>query len=347
MRSVFFIVTGFMLLVSAMTARADELSIFIWSEYIDPELVEAFEKDTGTKVNISLYESTEQMLAKLQAAGGTRQFDIIVASNEALESMVALKLVQAIDASKVPNAAGVMKQFNKPVYDPQGEFSVPYQWGTVGLMWDSEKVKVDDAPSWNVIFGGNAPGTFVLLDTLRDQIGVALKHLGHSANSQDPDQVKAAGKLVLDAKKSDKCVGFDGSVGGKNKVLAGQAALAVVYNGEALRAQEEKESIAFAVPKEGGLLWVDLMLLSSGAKNPDAAHKFMNYILDPEVNAKLSDFNFFATPVKKSLELIDPEARANPAIYPDDETMDRMEFLQDVGDATRLYDEIWTAVKSR
>ncbi len=343
---VFAVVAGGMLL-SSLKASAAELNLFIWSEYIDPELVEAFEKETGVKVNISLFESTEQMMSKLQAAGGTRQFDIVVASNESLQAMIALKLVQPIDAGKVPNLAGVKKQFKNAPYDPQGKFAVPYQWGTVGLMWDSEKVTLDDTPSWSVIFGGDAPGSFILIDTLRDQMGVALKHLGHSANSTKPDDVKAAGKLILDAKKSPKCVGFDGSVGGKNKILAGQAALAVVYNGEALRAQEEKESVKFAVPKEGGLLWIDLMLLTAGAKNPDAAHQFMNFLLDPANNAKLSDFNMFATPIEKSLELIDEEARTNPAIYPDDETMGRMEFLQDVGEATRLYDEVWTAVKSR
>jgi spermidine/putrescine transport system substrate-binding protein len=326
---------------------AQELNLFIWSEYIDPELVEAFEQQTGAKVNISLFESTEQMMAKLQAAGGTRQFDLVVASNESLKAMIELKLVQPIDASKIPNLAGVMKQFRNAPYDPEGRFAVPYQWGTVGLMWDSEKITLDDDVSWQVIFGGDAPGSFILLDTLRDQIGVALKFLGHSANSTDLDEVRAAGRLVLDAKKSPRCVGFDGSVGGKNKVLAGQAALAVVYNGEALRAQEEKDSIRFDVPSEGGLLWVDLMLVTSGARNVDTAHQFMNFILDPANNAKLSDFNMFATPVEKSLELIDEEARTNGMIYPDEETMARMEFLQDVGAATRLYDEIWTAVKSR
>lgn len=333
--------------LSPMTLLAQELNLFIWSEYLDPELVEKFEKETGAKVNISLFESTEQMMAKLQAPGGTRQFDLVVASNESLKAMVELMLVQPIDASKVPNLAGVKPQFKNPAYDPKGQYAAPYQWGTVGLMWDSDKVKLDDNPSWGVIFGGDAPGPFILIDTLRDQMGVALKFLGHSANSNKPDEVKAAGKLILDAKNSPRCVGFDGSVGGKNKVLAGQAALAVVYNGEALRAQEEKESIAFAVPKEGGLLWVDLMLLTAKAKNVDTAHQFMNFILDPANNAQLSNFNYFATPVEKSMEMIEAEARENPAIYPDAETMGRMEFLQDVGEATRLYDEVWTAVKSR
>lgn len=334
------------LLVSPGQAQQKQLNLLIWSEYLDPELVEAFEQAHDCKVNIALYEATEEMMAKLQAAGGTRQFDVIVASNESLKAMKQLKLIAAIDRSKVPNLAGVMPQFANASYDPEGSYGVPYQWGTVGLMWDSEKVQLEEAPSWKAVLVEPA-GPFVLVDVMRDQLGVVLKYLGHSANSTDESAIREAGRVLLSAKQNSRCLGFDGSVGGKNKVLAGQAALAVVYNGEALRAQEEKESIAFAVPREGGLLWIDLMLLSSGAKNPELAHQFMNFILEPANNAKLSDFNLFATPVKASLDLIDPEARKNPAIYPDDETMGRMEFLSDVGPATRLYDQVWTAVKSR
>jgi spermidine/putrescine transport system substrate-binding protein len=329
---------------------ASTLSVFIWSEYIDPELVEQFEKDTGIKLELSLYEATEDMLAKLQAPGGEGQFDLVVVSNEAVKSMIELGLVQKLNKSKLPNYEGVMKKFRHQVYDPEELFTAPYQWGTTGLMWDASKVQLGDSPSWALVLGAtaaNAPGRFILLDTLRDQIGAALKFQGHSVNTTTPEQVKQAGRLILQGKQSPKCVGFDGSVGGKNKVLAGSADIAVVYNGEALRAQEEKDTIAYAVPKEGSMLWVDLMVLCKGAKHVDEAHRFIDFILDAKVNAKLSNFNFFATPVKASLDLIDKEARENPAIYPSDEVLDRMEFLQDVGASTPLYEEVWTAIKSR
>ena len=334
-------------LAVAVPALAAEVNLFIWSEYIDPELVTKFEEQTGHKVNISLFEATEEMMAKLQAAGGAAQYDIVVAPNESIKALVELKLIQKVDRAKLPNLAGVKPQFKSPGYDPAGEYSVPYQWGTVGVMWNSKNVQLESPISWSVVLGENPPAKFVLIDTLRDQLGAALKFRGHGASTTDADEIRDAGKLVLAAKKQDNCVGFDGSVGGKNKVLAGNADVAVVYNGEALRAQEENEAMAFEVPKEGSMLWVDLMVLTAGSRNAEAAHQFMNFILDPANNAQLSNFNLFATPIEAAMPLIDEETRTNPAIYPPAEVLERMEFLQDVGDATRLYDQVWTAVKSR
>lgn len=324
-----------------------QINVLMWSEYIDREMLPDFEKRTGMKVRIDEYEATEDMMAKLQQAGGTEQYDVVIASDHAIPVMAKLGLIQAIDAARVPNAKHVSERFRKPPYDSQGRFSLPYQWGTVGLMYRKDRVK-DFEPSWAAIFEADRqPGPFVLIDSMRDMLAASLKYDGKSINTRKPEEVKAAGERILAAKKSAHLIGFEPGVGGKNKVVSGDAVLAIVYSGDAIRATEEDENVAFALPKEGTIIWVDAMTIPAKARNLEGGYTFMNWILDPETGAKLSNFNRYATPNEASLPLINKEDRENPCIYPDEKLLGAMEYLEDIGEDTRLYDEVWTTVKSR
>lgn len=323
------------------------LTVYMWSEYIDPSIPGEFEKTTGRKVRIDVYESTEEMEAKLRQSAGAGQYDVVVASDHEIPVLVKLGLIQPLDLDKIPNRANLDGRFKSPGYDPDSRYSLPYQWGSMGLMYRRDRIPELEA-SWGVLFQGNGPaGPFVLIDSVRDMLAAALKHGGHSVNSRDPQAVRAAGERVLAAKNHPRCLGFAGGVGGKNKVVSGDATLAVVYNGDALRAIEEEPNAAFVIPREGSIIWVDAMTITAGTRQADAAHAFINYILDPAVGAKLSNFNRYATPNAAALPLIDPEDRANPAIYPPEELMAKLEYLEELGEATRLYDEVWTSVKSR
>ncbi len=331
----------------AATQAGAQVVVYMYSEYIDPEIPKAFQKETGIKVRIDVYEAAEEMMAKLQQAGGVGQYDVIVATNETVPTMAKLKLIQPIDATKVPNAKNIAPRFKSPPYDPGNTYSLPYQWGTVGLAYRKDKIAKME-PSWAMVFdAAKQPGTFVLIDSLRDMIGAALKFQGKSVNSRNAEEVKKAGELILAAKKSPKALGFEGGVGGKNKVAAGQAVMAIVYNGDAIRTMEEEKNLGYVVPKEGTILWVDSMVVPAKAPHAEAAHRFMNYILDAKVGAQLSNFNRYATPNAASLPLIKKEDRENPAIYPSDDDVKKMEFLEDLGSQTPLYDEVWTSVKSR
>jgi spermidine/putrescine transport system substrate-binding protein len=336
-----------LMLPSCSRTQTPEVTVYMFSEYTYPELPAEFAKATGIRLRIVPYEATEEMMAKLQQAGGDSQYDVVVMSDHAITTLSKLGLLQPLDLSKVPNAANVMERFRKPPFDPEGRYSLPYQWGTNGLMYRKDKLPNLDK-SWAVVFDpAREPGPFVLMDSMRDTLGAALKYLGYSVNSTNPDELKAAGELVLKAKHSDKCLGFEGGVGGKNRVLAGTAALAMVYNGDCVRAMDEDPNAAFMLPREGSIIWTDAMTVPAHAPHPDYAYKFINFILDPEVGARLSNFNRYATPNQASLPLINPADRANPAIYPTEEEMKSLEYLKDVGSDTRLYDEVWTAVKSR
>jgi len=323
------------------------VTVYMYSEYIDPELPKEFERQTGLPVQIDVYENTEEMMAKLQTAGGASQYDVVVVSDHAIPVLAKLGLLQPLDAAEIPNAKNVDAQFANPPYDPGNKFSLPYQWGTVGLMYRKDKVAQAEL-SWALMLDPEKqPGPFVLIDSMRDMLGVGLKWLGHSVNSRKPEELKAAGEAILKAKKSAKCLGFEGGVGGKNKVADASAALAIVYSGDAIKACGEDGHLAYALPKEGSIVWVDAMTVPAKAPNAEGGHKFINFILDARVGARLSDFNRYATPNAASLPLIQKEDRESPAIYPAAAEVKKLEYIEDVGEATRLYDEVWTAVKAR
>ncbi len=326
---------------------ADEIRVYMWSEYIDPAIPEEFEKATGIPVRIDVYEDTETMIAKLQHQSGDRVYDVVVASDHAIPVLAKFGLIRELDLAKIPNAANVGPRFQNPPYDPEGKYSLPYQWGTVGLVYRKDRIP-DFEPTWALLFDpARQPEGFVLIDSMRDMMSVGLKSLGDSINSTDPEEVKAAGDLILEAKKSPKCLGFEGGVGGKNKVAGGMASLAVVYSGDALRAREEDPQLAYAIPEEGSVVWVDGMTVTAHAPNPDGAYRFISYILDPDVGAQLSNWTQYGTPNRAAIPMIDEAMRNDPAIYPPDEVMQKLEYIQDVGNDTRLYDEVWRAVKSR
>ncbi len=331
---------------AAAPGKGNEITVYMYSEYIDPEIPAEFEKQTGIKVKIDLYEATEEMEAKLRA-GGTSQYDMVVMTDHAIPVFAKQGLIQPLDMSKIPNRKNLAPRFQNPPFDPENKFSLAYQWGTMGLIYRKDQAAGFE-PTWASIFDpAKQPATFVLIDSMRDMMASALKFQGKSINSRNPEELKAAGELILAAKKSPKCLGFEGGVGGKNKVVAGGAAAAVVYNGDAVRGIEEEAKSDFVVPREGTLIWVDAMVIPSKAPHAAEAHAFINYILDAKVGAQLSNFNRYATPNAASESLVNPDDRKSPVIYPGEEDIKKMEYLEDVGDDTRLYDEVWTSVKSR
>ncbi|WP_299430356.1 spermidine/putrescine ABC transporter substrate-binding protein [uncultured Meiothermus sp.] len=325
-------------------AQQREMRLFIWSEYMDPAIIKAFEQRFNVRVRIDLYESNEDMLAKLQA-GGVSQYDVIVPGDYIIPTLIQLRLIQPLDKSKIPNIRNLEPQFANPPFDPGNRFSVAYQWGMSGLMY--RKDRVPTPTSWSVILGPGANQPFVMMDSIREMMGAALRFQGRSINSRNAAEVRAAGQVLLNAKRNPRFLGFEGGVGAKNRLVAGTATYAVVYNGDALRAAAENPNVGFVVPREGAALFLDNLAIPARAPNPEAAHQFINFILDARIGAQLSNFNRYATPNRASLPFITPADRRNPAIYPDAATMKKLEFVLDLGRDTRLYDEVWTAVKAR
>jgi len=323
-------------------ARAGKtLSVFIWSEYIDPELVERFEKEQKLKVVLDTYENTETMMSKVASAGG--QYDVVVMSDHAVRTMIKQGLLAPLDLSNIPNAGNVGSRFREPAYDPGSRHSLPYQWGTMGLIYRTDKLP-DFQASWATILDPKAqPGPVVLLDSMRDLMGAALLLDGHSPNTRDAGELSQAGKR-LEAARTSRLLGFYGSPDSADKVISGDAWVGIAYNGDALVKLDEDTD--FVLPAEGTIVWVDAMTIPAGSKNSEQAHAFLNFILDPEVGAALSNYIAYATPNQASLPLVDQEMREDPRIYPSEEELASSAMLEDVEEATTLYDQIWTRVKA-
>jgi spermidine/putrescine transport system substrate-binding protein len=339
------ILTLFLTVFAAGLARAEEarLNLFIWSEYIDPQIIKTFEEQNHCKVNVDLYEDAESMLAKIQG-GGDSLYDVVVPPDYMVSVMTHLNLLAPLRHENIPNLTNLDEKFASPPFDPGNKFTAAYQWGTVGIYLRPGDKAVDE--SWGMLFDpAKQPGPFVLIDSVRDLFSAALKYKGYSLNSVNPKELIEARDLILAAKK--RCLSFEASVAGENKVLAKQAVAAIVYSGEGARGMSDDPHTRYFIPREGSQIWLDNMAVLAHAPHRDLAEKFINHILDAKNGALLSNYMKFATPNRAARKYIKPELLANPAIYPPPETMSKLEFLRDLGAGTKLYDELWTQIKAQ
>jgi spermidine/putrescine transport system substrate-binding protein len=337
-----------LLVLGPMATSAEELRVYTWSEYMDEEKMPAdFEAAYGIKVRLDIYENNEEMVAKLQA-GGAGQYDIIVPSDYIMPVLINQKLIQPLDHEKLPNLKNLKPRFRQIGYDPGNRYSIAYQWGTVGLMYRKDRVDASAVGSWSLLFDADKqPGPFWLIDGVREMMGIALVYLGNDFNSTRPADLKAAADLLVATKQSKNCLGFKGGVGGKNDVVAGTAVAAIVYNGDAIQSiSQDPEHLGFVVPAEGSEIWLDLMAIPSRAPHPDAAHKWINWILSAKVGAELSNYNQYATPNAAAEAFINKDDLNNPGIYPTPAIMEKLHFTKDLGKGNRIMDEAWTRAKS-
>lgn len=331
------------LCATVCNAADRQLNLFIWSEYIDPAVVADFEKERDCKVVIDLFEDPDSMLAKVQS-GGSALYDVVVPPDHMVDLMIKKKLLAEVPRTKLTNFAHLDERFLNAPFDPSNRFSVPYQWGTVGLYLRPPAGKNVEA-TWGILFDPKAEiGPFLLIDSMRDTIGAALKYKGHSLNSTNPAELKEAMQLIIAAKKRAR--GLEASVAGKNKVLAKQAAAALIYSGEGARGMSEDAATRYLIPKEGSQIWLDNLVVLAKAPHAELAWQFIDHVLKPTNSARIANFTQFCTPNKSALSLVSKELRENPSIYPPAEIMPKLEFLKDLGPASRLYDEVWTRIKA-
>ena len=333
-----------LLLTASAWAQKNKMNLYIWSEYIDPKIIQNFEKEFDCKVTVDLYEDNESMMAKLEG-GGDSQYDICVPSDYIIPALLKNGLLAPLRKENIPNMGNIDPKFGNRDYDPGNKYTAPYQWGTVGLFVRKKPGETIDE-TWGLIFDAKKQiGSFLMMDDTRSTIGAALRYKGHSANTVSKQELKEARDVLLEAKK--RSLGFEGGVGAKNKVLAKVCRLGMVFNGDAVRGMKEDKETYYFIPREGSDIWLDNMAIPSKAPHRDMAEKFINYILDAKVGAQLSNFNQYATPNQASLEFINPADLKNVAIYPTPEIMKTLEFMKDLGSKGPWYDELWTTIKSK
>jgi len=324
--------------------KTTELHLYNWSEYIDPEIFDAFEAETGIKVVEDTFSSNEELLAKIQA--GAAGYDLIVPSDYMVEIMISEGLLAELNHDNIPNIANLSTLFQNPPYDPGLQYCIPYQWGTTGIGYNSDYF--DEAPdSWAYLFdpalASDYSGEMTMLNDSREVIGAALKYLGYSLNTTDEAQLEEAKQLLIAQKPFVFSYDSDQF---EDLIAADEVLLGHGWSGDYFAAAVEDERIWYVIPKEGAVVWADNMCIPKTSKNNEAAEMFINFILEPENAATITNFTWFGSPVEAANEFIDPEILEEPAIYPPPEVMARLEWIQDVGDATPIYERIWTEIKA-
>ncbi len=311
----------------------DRLAIYNWPDYIAEDTVPGFEAEYGVEVTYDTFESNEEMLAKLQA--GATGYDIVIPSGYFVEAMIASGLLFPVRRDLLSNWGNLSPIFLDPPYDPGNQHSVPYQWGTTGIAWRTDRV--DTPPdSWTTFHDSRWDGKMTLLDDPREVIGAFLKLNGFSLNSTVPAELEAAKRDSVEA--VDHIRAFVSSPV-KGQLTSGDVWIAQLWDGDTRQAAAEDPAIQFALPREGALIFADAIVIPATAPHKRAAHAFLDYVLRPDVAAAISDATGYGT--------ANAAARPqNPKPYPSAEELARLEFARDLGEGTRIWDRIWTEIKS-
>jgi spermidine/putrescine transport system substrate-binding protein len=311
------------------------LHIYNWSDYIADDTIPNFEKEFGVKVTYQTYESNEEMLAKLQA--GATGYDIIVPSGYIIPVLVATDLIMPLNKKYLTNWGNVSPIFQNLPSDPGSTHTVPWQWGTTGIAYRTDKVKLP-VDSWAVFHNTRFRDRMTMMDDAREVIGAFLRYRGHSLNSTDPQQLTKAKADAIQAKRQLK--GYV-SAPVKAQLISGDVWISQLWNGDTTQAKAEQPNLDYVVPKEGCTIWGDSMCVPKSAPNKRAAHEWMNYILRPEVGAALSNATGYGTPNATAAKLL-----KNPIPYPSEEELERLEYQVDLGRDTAIWDQIWAEIKS-
>ncbi|WP_336636769.1 spermidine/putrescine ABC transporter substrate-binding protein [Lysinibacillus fusiformis] len=319
----------------------DTLTIFNWGEYIDPDLLKEFEKETGIHVIYETFDSNEAMMTKIQQ-GGTA-YDIAVPSEYMIEKMKEDNLLIPLDKAKIPNFKNIDPYFLDLPFDDNNQFSVPYFWGTVGIVYNPKLVGNLDFSSWDDLWDSSLKRKVFLVDGAREVIGMGLNSLGHSLNSLDNAELReATDKLITLAPNVKAIIGDEITP----LMINNEATVALTWSGQAADMMSENEELDFAVPEEGSNLWFDNMVIPKTSKNIDGAHAFINFMLSAESGAQNADYVGYSTPNIAAMDLMDPEVVADERYYPSEEQRDTLEVYKNLGpDYLGKYNELFLEFK--
>ncbi|MCS6985103.1 MAG: spermidine/putrescine ABC transporter substrate-binding protein [Leptospiraceae bacterium] len=315
-----------------------EVNLFIWSEYIPDNVIQAFERQKNIKVNIAYYTSNEEMLAKILA--GSSEFDLAVPSDYYLPILLAEDQLQEIPKENLREFANVDPYFLQTPYDPENRYSIPYMAGHALIIYDRKKTK--PLKSYRDLWRSDLRNNIVLLDDMRAVIGMVCRSLGYSWNEKDPQKLEKAGEalkaLMPNVKKFD-------SDSPKKLLIEGEVAAGYVWGAEAALAMKERPSLKAIIPEEGIYLWLDSLVLLKDAPNPENALEFIDYVLKEEVALQIAMAYPYITANAAAKKLLPPEIVTNPAIYPPPSALAKGEFLTELGDVLTIYDRIWNTAR--
>lgn len=332
------------LLGCGSNASSEEVIVYNWGEYIDPEVIESFEAETGIKVIYDEFETNEIMYPKVES--GASAYDVICPSDYMIEKMIANDLLQEINFDNIPNIKNINPQYleESKQFDPDNKYSVPYCWGTVGILYN--KTMVDEPiDSWSVLWDEKYENNILMQDSVRDAFMVPLKLKGYSLNSLDMAELNEAKDLLINQKPLVQAYVVDQV---RDKMIGNEAAIGVIYSGEAIYTQRENPDLEYVIPKEGSNVWIDSWVIPKNAPNVANAEKFIDYMCKAEIALKNFDYITYSTPNEAARELIEDEDIKNSEIaFPDLSKYPNLEtylYLGEEGD--EIYNELWKEVKS-
>jgi spermidine/putrescine transport system permease protein len=315
------------------------LHLYIWSNYIAPETLARFERRLGVRVIVDLFDTNEALLAKLEA--GNVAYDVICPSNYVVESLVRQGRLHPLDRSALPHLANVDPRFLDRPFDPGNRYSVPYLWGTCGIGYNRRRA--GEVDSWAALWDPRFRGRILMVDDPRETLGAALLWRGVSLNTTDPVALRAAQRLLLEQKPLVRT--YD-SGNYDDVLLSGDVWLAQGWSGQFAKVMDQDPDLAYSIPKEGVSLFIDALAVPAGAPHPELAHAFIDFTLEAETAAEICRTMRYSTPNRAALPLLPAKIRGNPAIFPPEEALARAELIGDLGEATALYDRLWTEVKT-
>ncbi|HHW38590.1 MAG TPA: ABC transporter substrate-binding protein [Bacillales bacterium] len=313
-------------------SSGNTLTIYNWGDYIDEELITRFEKETGIKVIYETFDSNEAMMTKIVQGGTT--YDIAVPSEYTIEKMREEDLLIPLDHSKLPNLKYIDERFMDLPFDPENKYSIPYFWGTVGIVYNPTLLDGKGITSWNDLWDPALKNQILLIDGAREVMGMGLNSLGLSLNDTNKEHLKEAKEKLDRLTPNVKAI-----VGDEIKMLLAneEAAIGLVWSGDAADIMSNNENLDYVVPVEGSNLWFDNMVIPKTAKNIEAAHQFINFMLDPEVAAQNTEYVSYSTPNTEALKYMPEEMVTDERFYPSPELTEKLEVYENLGKKNLAY----------
>lgn len=312
-----------------------------WGDYIDPELLTQFEEETGYSVIYETFDSNEAMMTKIEQ-GGTR-YDVAVPSEYMIEQMIEADLLQEIDHSLLPNLENINPRFLDLEFDPNNRFSIPYFWGTLGIIYNTNYVDESEVQQWNDLWNPKFRNNIMIYDGAREVLGVGLQSLGYSLNETDSTRLREATNKMKTLMPNILALVAD-----EMKMHLGneEAMIGVTFSGEASMAIWENPELAYVLPEEGSNLWFDNIVIPHNAQNVEGAHALIDFLLRPEVAAQNADYVGYSTPNEAATALMDPEVISDEAFYPSEDVLDKLEVYRGLGQEKLIeYNDLFLEVK--
>lgn len=323
---------------SGCGSKKPTLNVYNWGDYIDKSVLKDFEEEYGIKVVYDTFETNEDLYVKLKQ--GSSNYDVVIPSDYMIERMIREDMLVKLDKNNVPNLNKVDDQFFNLEFDPSNDYSVPYMWGTVGIIYNKTMVS-DPVDSWDILWNPKYENEIFMLNSQRDTIAVSLLRLGYSMNTRNESELEEAKAELIKQKPLVRAYLGDEV---KDAMVGEEAAMAVVWSGDAIAMIRQNPDLDYIIPKEGTNLWFDSMVIPKTTTNKEAAEKFIDFMSRPDISARNTDYIGYSTPIPEAVEMLPDDIKNSKVAYPSDAEIKNTEVFKDPLDIIKIYDRIWTEI---